>query len=307
MPELPEAEVVRAGLAPAVSGATVRHVEVADARSLKRHRGPAQDFVDRLTGRSLLAAVRRGKFIWLPIAPASASQPVPDEAVVLHLGMSGQALLRTLDAPRERHLRVRLHLALPMGEELALHFVDQRIFGSLAIDDLLPDDRPSGHAGEADGPWRRTVPSQVSHIARDPLDPDFDAARFAAALHRRRSEIKRALLDQTLVSGIGNIYADEALWASRIHPRTPADALTGEQVVTLLDAVRTVLQAALAAGGTSFDAQYLNVNGQAGYFERELNAYGRHGEPCRRCGATIVRESFMNRSSHYCPVCQTTT
>jgi len=297
VPELPEVEVVRAGLEPAVTGALVLGVEVLDERALTRHDGDGADFERRLTGRTIAAAVRRGKFLWLPIGEDDGG----DEAVVGHLGMSGQLLLREPDAPRERHERVRLAIQHPVHGELAVVFSDQRTFGSLAIDRLAPT--PDGRAGGL-GSDAATVPTQVAHIARDPLDPAFDDRAFRAALARKRVDVKRVLLDQTVVSGIGNIYADEALWASRIHPETTAAALSTRTVNTLLAEVRAVLQKALAEGGTSFDAQYVNVNGQAGYFAHSLNAYGRTGEPCPRCGTPLVRVSFTNRSSHFCPRCQ---
>lgn len=276
--------MVRAGLAPAVTGATIAGVSVFDERALTRHVPGAADFVARLEGRTVRAAARRGKFLWLPLEG-------DDVALIAHLGMSGQMLLRTPDAPPERHERVRLLVEHSDHGELAVVFADQRTFGSLAVDALV-----------ADGP--SVVPSQVLHIARDPLDPFFDDLDFVAAVRRRRSAIKRVLLDQTVVSGIGNIYADEALWASRIHPETSADRLSAAAVRRLLGEVRSVLAKALAEGGTSFDAQYVNVNGQAGYFAHSLNAYGRGGQPCPRCGGPIRRDAFMNRSSHYCPRCQ---
>ncbi len=297
MPELPEVEVVRAGLEPAVSGATVRGVEVFDGRSLRRHPGPSEDFVDRLTGRSILSAVRRGKFLWLPLSPAAGGQ----EALVVHLGMSGQVLLRDATQPDDPLLRIRLALDHPVLGELRLAFVDQRIFGSMAIDDLVPT--PDGRAGGRGSPLP-LVPSQVAHISRDPLDPAFDDAGFFAALARRASGIKRALLDQRLVSGIGNIYADESLWAARIHYDQPAGSLSRATARRLLAEVRLVLSRALAEGGTSFDAQYVNVNGASGYFSHSLNAYGRQGKDCPRCGRPIVREAFMNRGSHFCAFCQ---
>lgn len=299
MPELPEVEVVRAGLAPAVTGALVSAVEVLDRRSLKRHDPVMGDFEHLVTGARIAAAVRRGKFLWLPMGDA--------RAIVGHLGMSGQMLLRTPDHPGDdRHSRVRLHLDHPEHGELRVDFVDQRIFGSLAVDRMQPtaDGEIAGFSGEATGEWARSIPSQVSHIARDPLDPAFSDAAFAAQLGRRATGIKRVLLDQGVVSGIGNIYADESLWAVRLHPEQPASSLSSRRVRELLGAVRDVLGRALTEGGTSFDAQYVNVNGASGYFEHSLNAYGRAGKPCPRCGTAMVREPFMNRSSHRCPKCQ---
>lgn len=297
MPELPEVEVVRHGLAPAVTGARVLSVDVLDERALTRHPRDAADFVGRLEGREVRAAARRGKFLWLPL-DERAGEP---EALVAHLGMSGQMLLRDPDAPLERHERVRLRVEHARHGVLAVVFADQRTFGSLAVDALLPtpDAAPGGY-GTADA----LLPSQVAHIARDPLDPAFDERGVIDRVRRRSSGIKRILLDQSLVSGIGNIYADESLWAARIHPETHGTALSVQALRRLFAEVRLVLEKALAEGGTSFDAQYVNVNGQAGYFAHSLNAYGRGGKPCPRCGGPIRREAFMNRSSHYCPRCQ---
>jgi formamidopyrimidine-DNA glycosylase len=315
VPELPEVEVVRAGLEPAVSGARVLQVDVVDDRALTRHDGPAEDFADRLTGRTIAAAVRRGKFLWMPLQPErEGDRP---EALVAHLGMSGQILLgRGREAAKHRRILLDVQ---PAGTDrdgspeppVELEFVDQRTFGSMAIDDMVPtiDGAPAGSAGhvdetEPDAVWRRSIPKQVSHIARDPLDPAFDDDRFIAAARKRTSGIKRVLLDQGVVSGIGNIYADESLWAARLHYDRPAERLTRADLHGLLAEVRHVLGRALEDGGTSFDAQYVNVNGQSGYFSQRLNVYGQQGKPCPRCGTTIVREAFMNRSSHICPVCQ---
>jgi formamidopyrimidine-DNA glycosylase len=299
VPELPEVEVVRAGLEPVVTGATIVAVTVLDERALTRHAGGGAHFEAALTGRLIEAAARRGKFLWLPLATPGGG-PATD-AVVGHLGMSGQVLLRVPGADAERHERIRLDLQHPAHGELAVVFADQRTFGSLAVDRLVPtpDAAPGGW-----GTSEPSVPSQVVHIARDPLDPAFSDRGFRAAVGRKGSAIKRVLLDQTVASGIGNIYADEALWASRLHPETPSGSLSSRAAGRLLAEVRAVLEKALAEGGTSFDAQYVNVNGQAGYFAHSLNAYGRTGEPCPRCGRPIVRVSFMNRSSHFCPHCQ---
>jgi formamidopyrimidine-DNA glycosylase len=237
--------------------------------------------------------VRRGKFLWMPLQDR-------DRALVAHLGMSGQVLLRASEATDDRLLRIRLSIASPEHGPLDLAFVDQRIFGSMAVDDLVPGDAHAAGLGSDD----TRVPSQVAHIARDPLDPAFDDAAFLRSLKRRGSGIKRVLLDQTLLSGVGNIYADEALWAAQLHYDTAADSITRPRAATLLAELRSVLARALEDGGTSFDAQYVNVNGQAGYFAHSLNAYGRTGQPCPRCGRPIVRVSFMNRSSHFCPHCQ---
>ncbi|MFC7790479.1 bifunctional DNA-formamidopyrimidine glycosylase/DNA-(apurinic or apyrimidinic site) lyase [Microbacterium sp. MAHUQ-60] len=294
MPELPEVEVVRAGLAPAIVGARVSAVDVLDERALTRHPGGAADFVARLEARAFTAAARRGKFLWLVLEGDA-------DAMVAHLGMSGQMLLRAPGAAPERHERIRLHIDHPQHGGLAVVFADQRTFGSLAVDELR--ETPDGSAAGI-GTALPLVPTQVAHIARDALDPAFDESRFIASVRRRASAIKRILLDQTLVSGIGNIYADESLWAARIHPETEGRALSAQAVRRLVAEVRLVLEKALAEGGTSFDAQYVNVNGQAGYFAHSLNVYGRAGLPCPRCGGPITRAAFMNRSSHYCPRCQ---
>lgn len=303
MPELPEVEVVRAGLQPAVCTAEVTGVEIFDQRSLRRHLPAAGSFTDQLTGRRILAVVRRGKFLWMPLDSG--------RALVVHLGMSGQVLVRAPGAAPDRMLRIRLALQHPTHGELWINFVDQRIFGSMAIDDMgpTPDGFPAGYSGAtyADPVWRNQIPSQVAHIARDPIDPSFDSEAFRAALARKNTGIKRALLDQNLISGIGNIYADEALFAARLHYAQPAASLSAPRVGELLAMVRTILHRALAEGGTSFDAQYVNVNGESGYFSHSLEVYGRQGSPCSRCGTVVVREQFMNRGSHFCPLCQRLT
>ena len=288
MPELPEVEVVRAGLAPAVTGARIDAVTVLDERSLRRHDGPSEDFVERLVGRTFTAPERRGKFMWIPLF-----EPVETpEALVTHLGMSGQVLLRPPHVA-DNLTRIVIDVTHPQLGERRLNFVDQRIFGSMAIDALV---------STPDGP--DLVPTQVAHIARDPLDPLFDERAFLARLAKRNTGIKRALLDQGLISGIGNIYADESLWGARIHYEQPTATLSRPRARTLLAEVRAVLRKALAEGGTSFDEQYKNVNGNSGYFSHSLQAYGQQGRPCPRCGTAIVRESFMNRGSHFCPRCQ---
>ncbi len=278
MPELPEVEVVRAGLERHVVGATITHVEVLHPRPVRRDpRGPA-GFAEALTGRRVDAARRRGKYLWLPLDNG--------DALLGHLGMSGQILVQPPDAPSERHLRVRFSLAgADDGREM--RFVDQRMFGGLSIS-----------TGGAE------LPSEIAHIARDPLDPEFDDDAFVRTVRKRTSGVKRQLLNQNLISGVGNIYADEALWRARIHGERPGDRLSATQVRELLGHARDVMVSALGQGGTSFDALYVNVNGESGYFDRSLHAYGREGEPCERCGTPMRRIAFMNRSSYFCPVCQ---
>ena len=288
MPELPEVEVVRAGLEPIVTGAVISSVTVLDERSLRRHDGPSEDFAHRLVGRTLEVPERRGKFMWLPIGEG--------EALVTHLGMSGQVLLRPPGVD-DKLTRIRLVLQHPVHGQVRMNFVDQRIFGSMAIDELVAVTDSGAGAGQ-------TVPTAVAHIARDPLDPFFDERQFFDRLARRNSGIKRALLDQGLISGIGNIYADESLWGARLHYEQLASTITRPRARALLAEVRSVLLQALAEGGTSFDEQYKNVNGNSGYFEHSLKVYGQQGKPCPRCGRPVVREQFMNRGSHFCPHCQ---
>ena len=275
MPELPEVEVVRRGLDDHVVGRTITEVEVLDTRSVRRHGPGPHDFIARLRGQRVTAARRRGKYLWLPLDDG--------DAVLGHLGMSGQMLIAEPGAPAPRHLRVRI--SLDDGDEL--RFVDQRIFGGLLVS-----------AGGAE------LPDEIEHIARDPLDPLFDAAEFARRLRRRETGVKRALLDQTLISGVGNIYADEALWRTPLHYARNTRHLRTREIEGLLGHLGDVMGDALDQGGTSFDALYVNINGQSGYFDRSLHAYGREGEPCDRCGTPMRRDSFMNRSSYWCPSCQ---
>jgi len=281
VPELPEVEVVRRGLERWVAGRTVAKAEMLHPRATRRHLAGPDDVVARLTGRTLTGAERRGKYLWLPLEGT-------DEALLGHLGMSGQLLVLPPEDPDGPHLRARLAFT-DGGREL--RYVDQRTFGGLSVE-------PMG------GPPGGRVPAVIAHIGRDPLDPSFDLAAFTAALRRRQTGIKRALLDQSLISGIGNIYADEALWRARLHYARPTETLTRPVVGTLVAGVRDVMESALAAGGTSFDALYVNVNGESGYFDRSLDVYGRRDEPCRRCGTPIRREPFMSRSSYFCPRCQ---
>jgi formamidopyrimidine-DNA glycosylase len=293
VPELPEVETVRHGLQRWVAGRTIASVEIRHPRAVRRHAAGADDLTARLVGRRVEIAARRGKYLWLPLSEGDAP---PSHALVGHLGMSGQLLVAPPGAPDEKHLHVRLTFA-DGGPEL--RFVDQRTFGGLLVDELVP--AVGSSTPERGG---ATVPSLIAHIARDPLDPAFDDAGFVARLRRRDSAVKRALLDQSLISGVGNIYADESLWRARLSGERIARTLTRAQAVGLLAQVRAVLTDAVVAGGTSFDALYVNVNGESGYFDRELAVYGRAGEPCPRCGTAVRRIAFMNRSSYYCPRCQ---
>jgi formamidopyrimidine-DNA glycosylase len=278
MPELPEVEVVRRGLAEHVSTRTISNVDVIHARAVRRQEGPLDV---ALVGRAVRCVSRRGKYLWLPLDDGT--------ALVAHLGMSGQLLMQPKEAPDEKHLRVRIRFD---DEGRELRFVDQRTFGGLMTAELVGDDR-DGH-----------LPADIVHIARDPLDPYFDDVAFVERLRSKDTQMKRALLDQSLVSGIGNIYADESLWRARLHGRRLAGSVGRAKAAELVAHVRDVMTDALAQGGTSFDALYVNVNGESGYFDRSLDAYGQEGGRCHRCGSAIRREHFMNRSSFFCPRCQ---
>ena len=278
MPELPEVEVVRRGLQEHVAGRTITSVSVYHPRAVRRHEPGAADLTARLLGGRVIGIDRRGKYLWLNLDDDAT-------ALVVHLGMSGQMLLGPL--ANTDHLRI----ATTLDDGTALSFVDQRTFGGWQLAELVTVDNSR-------------VPGPVAHIARDPLDPRFDREAVVSVLRRKHSEIKRQLLDQTVVSGIGNIYADEALWRAQVNGARIAEKLTRRQLGEVLDCAAEVMREALREGGTSFDSLYVNVNGQSGYFDRSLNVYGREDRNCRRCGAVIRREKFMNRSSFYCPVCQ---
>ena len=296
MPELPEVETVRAGLANHVIGALVNEIEVHDSRSLKRNFSGLDGFVNELTGERLQGVIRRGKFLWLPLTAT--------RAVVCHLGMSGQVLVRSKEFGDDKLTRITLRLVKPTGEEIEMRFVDQRLFGGMQIDDLLETGEgvPAGHFPE--GEASSMIPVSVSHIARDPLDPNFDAGLVVSKMRKRSSGIKRVLLDQNLMSGIGNIYADETLWRTRLNYDRPASIISAKKLNDVIEVAKDVLGEAVERGGTSFDEQYKNVNGESGYFSQDLNAYSRAGLPCQRCGSAIKREAWANRSSYFCPKCQ---
>jgi formamidopyrimidine-DNA glycosylase len=296
VPELPEVEVVRRGVATYVVGRTVSDVEVLHPRAVRKHVPGPGDFAGRLAGRCVTAARRRGKYLWFELGEAAHTAVATEfagtagegEAILAHLGMSGQLLVQPEEAPDETHLRVRFRFD-DHGPQL--RFVDQRTFGGLSLADLV-------EVGGVD------LPTPVAHIAPDPLEPVFDLEWVVEKMRARRTGVKRALLDQSLVSGVGNIYADEALWRAKLHFARPTATLTRPDVRRLFAAVSDVMNDALTAGGTSFDSLYVNINGESGYFDRSLAVYGQAGLPCPRCGASVRRDSFMNRSSYTCPVCQ---
>jgi formamidopyrimidine-DNA glycosylase len=278
MPELPEVEVVRRGLSAALTGRKIARVDVLHARPVRRHLPGADDFALSLVGRRFAEPKRRGKYLWLPLTDG--------DAILAHLGMSGQFLVADPSLPDQRNTRIRFVFA-DDGPEV--RFVDQRMFGGLSLSE-----------GGAD------LPTEIAHVARDPFDPEFDRASVVARMRKKHTGVKRALLDQTLVSGIGNIYADEALWRARLHYAKPTESMTRKAAGDVVDSAAAVMRDALGEGGTSFDSLYVNVNGSSGYFDRSLQAYGQEGKPCARCGTPIRREPFMNRSSFRCPRCQRT-
>jgi formamidopyrimidine-DNA glycosylase len=275
VPELPEVESVRAGLELHVTGRTFAGAEIFHPRAVRRHQAGPADLTSALKGGLVTGVRRRGKYLWLTVG---------DDALLAHLGMSGQLLVGDRFAPCEPHLRARFTFA-DGGPDL--RFVDQRTFGNLSY-----------WPGGAD------LPAAIAHIAPDPLEPAFSAERFTTRLLARRTGIKRALLDQSLISGVGNIYADESLWRAKLHWARGTDALRRSDVARLLACVREVFAEAITAGGTSFDRLYVDVNGQSGYFDRALAVYGQADRPCPRCGTPVIREKFMNRSSYSCPECQ---
>jgi formamidopyrimidine-DNA glycosylase len=275
VPELPEVETVRRGLEQHVIGRPIETVRVLHPRAVRRQLAGAAEFETALTGRTLDRARRRGKYLWLSVG---------EDALLAHLGMSGQLLVGEPDRPLSPHVRIWFSFK---DEGPDLRFTDQRTFGYMWL--------------VRDG---AELPGPIAHIAPDPFEASYDPDLLARRLRSRRTGVKRALLDQSLVSGVGNIYADEALWRARLHWARPTETLNGPEISRLLLAVREVLGEALVAGGTSFDELYVNVNGESGYFERSLAVYGREGFPCLRCGTPVRRDSFMNRSAYSCPVCQ---
>jgi len=299
MPELPEVEVVRVGLDDHVVGRRIQTAHFTGTRVARRHLPGPVDLADRISGALVAAARRRGKYLWLALEAPDGNR----QALVIHLGMSGQLLVQDARAPRPAHLHATFDFA---DDGPQLRFVDQRTFGGMSLSDLVPDlHAPDVDVTDHGGPpvtW--AVPENIAHIAPDPLEPVFDQGGVIAALKARHRAIKRCLLDQGLISGIGNIYADETLWRARVHGQREAAAMTKPVLGRLIQNAREVMLEALGQGGTSFDALYVNVNGASGFFERSLDAYGRQGRPCRRCGTLIRRERFMNRSSYSCPACQ---
>jgi len=306
MPELPEVEVVRRGLEDHVVGRRIEEAAFIGARVTRRHRPGPVDLADQLRGNAVHGAQRRGKYLWLELEAPDGHR----QGLVIHLGMSGQLLVEAAGAPRQSHLHATFDFS-DGGPQL--RFVDQRTFGGMALAELVPDgclddEARVGGGGKdphrSDLPHSWGIPDSITHIAPDPLEAAFHQDEVIARLKARHTAVKRGLLDQRLVSGIGNIYADEALWRARVHGERDAASLSKPALGRLVEHATAVMLEALGQGGTSFDALYVNVNGASGFFDRSLDVYGREGFPCGRCGTPIRREAFMNRSSYSCPRCQ---
>lgn len=279
MPELPEVETVRRGLLAYVVGRTVAAVEVTGGRSVRRQGPP--ELVARLVGRRLEAADRRGKYLLVRLDDGA--------VLVVHLRMSGQ--LRFVAAPSSSEpLAPHTHVRIHFDDASELRFVDQRTFGELFV------------TSELDG---RGVPVALAALGPDPLVDGIDAGRLAALAARRRTSCKAFLLDQHVLAGVGNLYADEALFRARLRPARSASTLRPVQVTRLVDALEQVLAEAVAARGSTLrDARYVDLMGEAGAFQDAHAVYGREGEPCVRCGRPVRRVRLAGRSSHFCATCQ---
>lgn len=312
MPELPEVESVRRGLSAWLTGSTITRARVLDARILgttSARNVPAErvvSFERALAGVRVDSVERRGKYMWMPLVGAGLAgaglagdgeaAEVDEWALAMHLGMSGQARIHEADDPLHPHTRAVFNVAGPAGVG-QLRFVDQRIFGHLGVERLVPG--VAGAAGE-----RRLVAESARGAGLDPFEDGFSVPVVARAIARKNVAMKTALLDQRVVSGVGNIYADEALFEAGVHPAARASRLRISRIERVLEAARDVMARALEVGGTSFDALYVNVNGESGYFERSLQVYGREGQPCVRCSTPITRIVLGGRSTHVCVKCQ---
>lgn len=282
MPELPEVETVRSGLEKYVINRRITSANSYHFRAIKPNSiAPLAAVV----GARIRAVKRRGKFLWFELDR--------EFTLVAHLGMSGQLLISPKKSPNQSHLRARIELQKSagfVGNKSAgneIRFIDQRTFGWLSIEQM-----------------HNQIPTSVDHIAYDPFEAEFNLKNVIADISSRKSAIKPAILNQEIISGIGNIYADEALWRAKIHPEIICEDLSEDEIKKLINSAKAVMKSAIKAGGTSFDQQYKNVNGASGYFSRSLSVYGRAGQPCSRCATLIRRIAFANRSSHFCPRCQ---
>ncbi len=275
MPELPEVETVRRGLQHLVTGYKISQAQQLHPRALKPESIAP---LESLQGAKITGTNRRGKFMWLTL-----NRPY---VLVAHLGMSGQFLIHQKDRPKATHVRAQFTLSKPLRTQ-ELVFNDQRTFGWLSVEETT-----------------NNIPASAQHIAPDPFDPLFDKDAAIKNYRKRNIKIKTALLNQEIMSGVGNIYADETLWRAEIHPEISTADLSAKKISTIIDFATEVMQEAINQGGTSFDDLYINVNGESGFFEQSLAAYGQEDEPCPRCGTPIKRITFGQRSSHFCPRCQ---
>ncbi len=298
MPELPEVEVVRRGLEEQLLGAQIKKAEVFFPGSLRGQ--DAKRFSNAVEGWTITNAVRRGKFLWMLGEDDQGKQTL--YSLVVHLGMSGQLLINQPDIElshrNQRHLRVQLTLE----DDRTVNFVDQRTFGRMLVEPLVEtkDNKPAGLGADS-----HFIPRNVEmNVARDVLDPHIDLEKISSVIRNRKSSIKHSLLDQKLVSGIGNIYADETLFASRMNPGQRASSLSETQIQEVFKHAGTIMEAAIKHGGTSFDELYVDTSGNPGYFEQELQVYGRGGEPCKTCGTILEKLQQSGRNATYCPQCQ---
>lgn len=272
---MPEVETVRRGLSHLVRGFRIESVNEFHPR-VRRSTSLAP--LSSLSGARIMDIHRRGKFLWFTLDR--------QEVIVAHLGMSGQFLIGSNNRPAPRHVRAEFALSKPFIKR-SLFFNDQRTFGWLSIEHLV------------DG-----IPTSAQHIARDPFDPYFDISVPTRVFKRKNIKIKSALLNQEILSGVGNIYADEALWRARVHPESLTSSLSPKKLTNVIECAIEVMREATEQGGTSFDDMYVHVNGESGFFDQSLAAYGQTDEACPRCGTPIKRILVGQRASHFCPRCQ---
>lgn len=302
MPELPEVEVVRRGLQTVASEITILHADIRGERVARHEPGGPQSLADALTGAKLGSWSRRGKFLWNPLQPSD-PEASPQMALVVHLGMSGQLLsIPTAECSKRDERHTRALLSLSNGSYL--RFVDQRTFGYVRLGEIISDPHHPQPSEALVLPPPRQIPACV-RIAPDALEKICHPETVFATFRRTRRAIKAVLLDQYVLSGLGNIYVDETLHKVGIHPSTPANKLSYPQTETLLQAAATILETAIGWGGTTFDSLYVHVDGSRGYFAQQLAVYGRENRPCLTCETPITRIQCAGRSTHLCTHCQT--
>lgn len=272
MPELPEVETVRRGIEATFVGSRVASVEITGVRTVRRQ--PADELVMRATGSVFTRTGRRGKYLWVGLDDA--------EALVMHLRMSGQLLAVPASADRVAHTHAVFRFE---GNPLELRFVDPRTFGELFVTGLdLPE---------------------LVRLGVDPIADRVGPKALGRLLAGRSTNLKALLLDQGVIAGIGNIYADEILWRAALRPDRPARTLSDSEVAKLHRAIKAILTAAIDARGSSLaDQQYRDLEGEAGNYQLSHRVHARAGQPCRRCGESIVKLIVAGRSSYLCPRCQ---